>query len=160
MYNMNIKDNRVEVQINHNINGKFSKLLCVFDTGAKFTAIQDVSIKIRNLNATNIFYTGEDKMLSGFVSSGDRNNKLKYSILFHKVIVSKLSISNIVFNNIPIWVTFDKRATNDVLGMNIISKLYTFIGDGEVYITNNRNELIEFMKNDRLVLRTDLPSLL
>lgn len=145
VYSMNIDNNRVVAKVSLDYNKRYRNVLCVYDTGAMYTAIQASSLNIPKSHEE--IYRGkfEEKLLGGLVKSTYKDCNF---IRYYKVIFKEVAIGNIVLKNIPIWITFMDNVTNDVIGMDIISKLYTYIGDNKTHISSNRRDLVNVILND------------
>ena len=86
----------------------------VVDTGAKYTCCS-----INNVNPDleeDTFIEAEYKLIGGLVEGG--------SIKYYKMEIKQFTIGTLNLGTQSIWVTFDERATDDVLGMDILKGLY------------------------------------
>lgn len=91
----------------------------IVDTGAKYTccSYKSVDMKLREED----FVQAPKKVLGGIVSGAE--------IQFYAYKCRQFTIGNISMGERILWITFDRLATDDVLGMDILQDI-TFIGDG------------------------------
>ena len=112
MYNTNIKNNKYLaecIMVNRDVNmAKF-----IVDTGAMFTCcnykILDIHLEESELADNEI------KALGGFVRS--------IPVTFYKCSLKQFTIGNIDLGKQDIWITFDERVTDTVLGMDILQQV-------------------------------------
>ena len=111
----------------------------VADTGAKYTCCS-----IFNINPgypESDFENSEYKIIGGIVHGG--------TIKYYRFNVKQFTIGNLNMKSQDIWVTFDERATDDVLGMDILKQVY-FLNDkknNSLIFAYDTNELIEYIIN-------------
>lgn len=131
MYSTSIKDDRCIVDC-LTIADKISLEKFVVDTGAKFTCCSYKTIDCQL----------EEKMLSdcevrsigGFV----RGEYLK----FYRLSLRQFTIGNINMGEQDIWVTFDERITDIILGMDILKQVIMIISPYEekVYFCKDQKD--------------------
>lgn len=160
MYNMSIDNNRITAQLNLTYNKMFKKVRCVYDTGAMYTAINALSLDFDNSYKDYFRNVAEVKYIGGLIVNKDNKGISSDFAVYYKLHLNEVSIGNIVLKDVQIWVTFDDNVSNDIIGMDIISRLYTFICDGEVHVTNNKDEFNKFITSRRRVLNEDLPPII
>ena len=105
----------------------------VVDTGAKYTCCS-----YRNINpelSEQMFTSAPRKCLGGLVEGA--------GIWFYGYRVNQFTIGNISLGEREIWVTFDRLATDDVLGMDILKDVF-FLN------VTNRDRLIFSDKADEI----------
>lgn len=114
MYTVKVKDDRMIVTCIYNdVINEPAIFKAVFDTGAKYTVIRASSIS-DELCEEN-FVNNECKYLSGVV------NGVIFKI--YKVHLRQMTLHKIDINEQDIWITFDENVGNDILGMDVISKV-------------------------------------
>lgn len=126
MYTVKIKDDRMIVTCIYNdtiIEPAIFK--AVFDTGAKYTVIRASSIS-DELHEKR-FENSEYKYLSGVV------NGTIFKI--YKVHLKQMTLHKIDIKEQDIWITFDDSVGNDILGMDVISKV-AFYYDNKLQCMN------------------------
>lgn len=128
MYSTSIKNNRYHV-ICIAVSDKIRSANFTIDTGAKFTCCPYTSI---NMDMQEELVVGnETKMLGGFVKG--------LPVKFYKLHLKQFTIGNIDMGEQDIWVTFDERVTDTVLGMDIIQQV--------IFTANPYNKRIYFCKD-------------
>ena len=105
----------------------------VVDTGAKYTCCSSMSIgvKLSKEQLTGI----ESKLLGGMISGS--------TLRVYKYHVQQFSVGTVDMGEQDIWITFDPRATDDVLGMDILRNSF-FLQDAdkeELYFSRSLDEL-------------------
>lgn len=117
MYSTKLKDERFSVDCIALL-GRVRIVQFVVDTGAMFTCCNyksfDKSMQKTDLKGCEV------KNLGGFIEG--------VGVKFYKVSLSQFTIGNIDLNKQDIWVTFDKRVREAVLGMDILQKVI-FMGN-------------------------------
>lgn len=128
MYSTSIKDNRYQIQciaVLDNIrSAKF-----IVDTGAKFTCCHYMAVD-RSIGETELA-ANEIKMLGGLVKGS--------LVKFYKLHLKQFTIGNIDMGEQDIWITFDMRVTDTVLGMDILRQV--------IFTANPYNKKIYFCKD-------------
>lgn len=128
MYSTNIKDSRCLVKciiLDDDINVvKF-----IVDTGAMFTCCRYSSFNKKM--SENDLVNNELKLLGGFVKGAP--------VRFYKFRLKQFTIGNIDMGEQDIWVTFDERVTDTVLGMDILKQV--------IFTANPYNKRIYFCKD-------------
>ncbi len=129
MYSTNIKDERYSVKCL--IVDKFIKpYKFIVDTGAKFTCCHYEMI---NIALTEHQMSGcEEKYIGGFVK-GD-------AVKFYKYRIRQFTVGNIDMGTRNIWITFDRRVTDVVLGIDILKQMIMIINpyDQKVYFCKDK----------------------
>lgn len=128
MYSTNIKDDRCLVDCLMVLND-ISLEKFVVDTGAKFTCCSYKVIDSR-LEEEQI-KDSEIKLMGGIV----KGEYLK----FHKLRLNQFTVGNIDMRTQDIWITFDERITDIILGMDILKQI--------IFITNPYNQTVCFCKD-------------
>lgn len=128
MYSTSIKDNRYLVQCIA-VSNKIRSAKFIVDTGAKFTCCTYKSIDF-NMQEED-FASKEIKYLGGFVKGSP--------VKFYKYNLIQFTIGSIDLEEQDIWITFDQRVTDTVLGMDILQKV--------IFIANPYNKRIYFCKD-------------
>ncbi len=107
----------------------------VMDTGAKFTccSYKSVNPALREEDFKSI----DTKVIGGIVSGS--------TLRLYRYHVGQFTVGTVDMGEQDIWITFDNRATDDVLGMDILQKLYLFQDKEklEVRVSLDRDEVIE-----------------
>ena len=106
----------------------------VVDTGAKYTCCSALSIDSR-IEESGIG-DAETKILGGIIAG---------SVLkVYKYHVDQFTIGTVDMGEQDIWITFDDRATDDVLGMDILQKVF-FLQDADkrkILFSKDKCELV------------------
>jgi len=128
VYNTSIKNNKCLAEciiVGRDVN----MVQFVVDTGAMFTCSHhktfDIHLEERELMGS------ETKLLGGFVKGA--------AVKFYKCSLRQFTIGNIDMGEQDIWITFDKRVTDTVLGMDILKQV--------VMIMNPYDQQIYFCKD-------------
>ena len=128
MYSTKLKDERFSVDCIVFL-GKVRIVQFVVDAGAMFTCCNyklfDKSMQEIDLKECEV------KNLGGFIEG--------VGVKFYKVSLSQFTIGNINLNKQNIWVTFDKRVRETVLGMDILQQV--------IFTVNPYNKKIYFCKD-------------
>lgn len=88
----------------------------VVDTGAMFTCCHYANIN-SSLKQKDVCHS-EKRILSGFVKGS--------SIIFYKYKLKQLTIGNIDLGEQCIWITFDNRVSDFVLGLDLLKQTTYF----------------------------------
>jgi len=105
----------------------------VVDTGAKYTCCSSMSIGVK-LSKEQL--AGIESRLLGGMISGSILRVYKYH-------VQQFSVGTVDMDEQDIWITFDPRATDDFLGMDILRNAF-FLQDAdkeELYFSRSLDEL-------------------
>lgn len=116
-----------------------SKLMLCVDTGAKYTCCSYNDIDETLLEKD--FKNGDFKNLGGFVEG--------VTMKFYKYHLKQFTIGNIDMKEQDIWVTFDNRVSDAVLGMDILSQV-TFLNiekSGKLIFFHSVDELHGYVKS-------------
>lgn len=110
---LNLKILRYTARCIVNANGtKFVDFLV--DTGAKYTCAGYLSID--STLKEDDFQDAEFKILGGIVEG--------YTIKFYKYSIRQFTIGTINLGKRDIWITFDERVSDDVLGMDCLKDVF------------------------------------
>ncbi len=128
MYNTNIEDNRYFVRC-LSVSKCVSSEKFIVDTGAIYTCCHyraiDKNLKEEQLSGCEL------KCLCGMVNG--------IAVKFYKYKLRQFTIGNIDLGEQYIWVTFDERVTDIILGMDILKQI--------ILITNPYDQKIYFCKD-------------
>lgn len=128
MYSTNINDNRYVIQCIL-VHDDTCVRQFIVDTGARFTccyyAVVDLDLHEEKIAAK------EAKTLGGFVQG--------VSVIFYRLHLKQFTIGNIDMGEQDIWVTFDERVTDTVLGMDILQQV--------IFTANPYDKRIYFYKD-------------
>lgn len=118
----------------------------IFDTGAMYTCFQANILK-PSLKETD-FDESQCKIIGGFVDS--KNNKNTVKIYRYKV--NRFILQDIAIDNCYIWLTFDTRVTDNVVGMDIIQHIsfMQYSDSNELKLFKNREDLINYVKGTNI----------
>lgn len=128
MYSTNLKDNKYSV-ICFAVTERVRIVDFIVDTGAMFTCCNYISFD-NQLCEKNLI-NNEVKLLGGFVKD--------LSVKFYRHRLKQFTIGNIDMGEQDIWVTFDDRVTDTVLGMDVLQQV--------IFIANPYNKKIYFCKD-------------
>ncbi|MCM1182629.1 MAG: retropepsin-like domain-containing protein [Roseburia sp.] len=128
MYSTNLKDSKYPI-ICLAVMDRVCIVDFIVDTGAMYTCCNHISLKsdIRESD----FSDSEIKFIGGFVKG--------LPVKFYKCRLKQFTIGNIDMGEQDIWITFDERVTDTVLGMDILRQI--------IFIANPYNERIYFCKD-------------
>ncbi len=115
----------------------------IIDTGAQRTAYQASFISTKLLEED--FKNNEAIAIGGFVDGDKKQQKA----VFYKLRVAKFNLGNIELQDQDIWITFDKRVTQNVVGMDILRQL-SFLqieNNDELIFFDNARELADYISN-------------
>ncbi|MBQ7558091.1 MAG: hypothetical protein IJT00_08505 [Lachnospiraceae bacterium] len=117
----------------------------IVDTGALYTCYKAEQID-ENLSEEQ-FKDAERKTIGGFIGG-------KYGsdfVVFYRYDVRQYTIGTIDLGEKTIWVTFDKRVNDNVLGMDILRSVsyLQYEGSDELVFFKDRDELREFVLGER-----------
>ena len=128
MYSTNLKDSKYSV-ICFAIFGRVQIIDFIVDTGAMFTCCHYMSFDQDSREED--FKGNEIKLLGGFVKS--------CPVRFYKLHLNQFTIGNIDMGEQDLWVTFDKRVTDSILGMDILQQV--------IFTANPYDKKIYFCKD-------------
>lgn len=114
------------------VSNKISLEKFVIDTGAKFTCC---SYKVIDGHLQEKgFHDCEEKSIGGFV----KGEYLK----FYRLSLQQFTIGNIDMGGQDIWITFDERITDIILGMDILKQIIMIINpyDQKVYFCSDQKD--------------------
>ena len=128
MYSTSIKDNKYQIQCIVVFN-KVRSAKFIVDTGAVFTCCTYKALG-KELKERQLFDC-ETKLLGGFIKG--------VPVKFYKLRLQQFTIGNIDMGSQEIWVTFDERVTDTVLGVDILQQV--------IFVANPYNKKIYFCKD-------------
>ena len=109
----------------------------IVDTGAMFTCYKAEQIS-PDLSEEQ-FENNEFRFIGGFIDGQNGSNAVK----FYKYFVKQFTIGTIDIGDRIIWITFDRRINDNVLGMDILKAVAYLQYD-------NSDELVFFKDKDEL----------
>ena len=115
----------------------------IVDTGAKYTCYRagyiDSSLREER------FADKQWVDIGGFIDGDSKKN----SVRFYKYSVNQFTIGNIDLGNRDVWITFDSRVKDNVLGMDILKTVtYLQLNDSqELDFFSNNDELKSYVNN-------------
>ena len=125
MYSTKLKDERYSVECIVLL-GKVRVIQFVVDSGARFTCC---NYKVFDKNMHEEDFAGcEIKTIGGFIEGS--------VVKFYRCSLKQFTIGNIDMQEQDIWVTFDKRVKETVLGMDILKQI--------TFTANPHNQMIYF----------------
>lgn len=128
MYSTNIEDNRYTVRC-LSISQYIASERFIVDTGAKYTCCH--YRVINRMLREEQFFDYEFKNLCGIVNG--------LAVRFYKYHLKQFTIGNIDMGEQDIWITFDERITDIILGMDILKQI--------IMITNPYDQKIYFCRD-------------
>ena len=128
VYSTSIKDNRYFVRC-LTVTKEVSANNYIVDTGAKITCCNYSFLDESILEKDVVFC--EAKIIGGLV----KGNAVK----FYRYPIRQFTIGTIDMGRQDIWITFDKRVTDIILGMDILKQV--------IIITNPYNQKIYFCRD-------------
>lgn len=139
MYNTRLSDNRYTVTCISVINN--TKILhFVVDTGAMYTCCNSkyIDTKLTEQSLTDC----EIKYIGGF-NNEDKKNPIK----IYRYHLDQFTIGNIDLGERDIWITFENRVDDNVLGMDLLQHVtYLQLADaGSISFFNDRGELLDYV---------------
>ena len=132
MFSMKLRDDRIYVNcITYHSYPKITEF--IFDTGAKFTCCSYDVIDDR-LTETD-FRAQEHKDLGGFISGS--------AMRFYRLRLRQFTVGNIDLGPRNVWITFDDRISDSVLGMDVLKDVIFLnpTAEGQVRLFSTREEL-------------------
>lgn len=148
MYSINVieGENRVLLQCNF-VGTRFIKFSAIYDTGAEYTCVTAVSLNVKYTE--NDFKDSETMTVGGLIDSN--NVYVKY----YKLHVRDFYLGNIHIAGVDIWVTFDDRITDSVVGYDILRRV-TRLGiensNTELFFKDT-SELLSYIKEHEQTIR-------
>ena len=122
-------------------NSRIVKLIdTIVDTGAVYTCYMAHTI---DPELTEEDFKGNNyKDFGGFV---DGKNRM---VRFYQYHLKQFTIGNIDMGEQDIWITFDKRISDNVLGMDILQAVdfLQFRNTGRICFFSNEKELVEYVE--------------
>ena len=137
MYSVTATDNRVMIQCNF-IKPHFVRCSAVYDTGAQSTII--TALVIDPTLTEDDFKDVETINIGGLIDSN------KVSIKGYKMHINDFYLGNIHITGVDVYVTFDERVTDNIVGMDVLSRV-TRLGieysNQEIFFKNTQ-EMIDY----------------
>lgn len=128
MYSTNIRNNKCFIECIA-VRREINMIKFIVDTGAMFSCCNykffDINMKEKDLRGNEV------KLLGGFVKGSP--------VKFYKCSLKQFTIGNIDMGEQHIWITFDKRVTDTVLGMDILQQV--------IFTANPYDKKIYFCKD-------------
>lgn len=123
--------------------GDVSVVDTIVDTGAICTCYK--AEQISDTLKEESFIGGEYRFLGGFVDGQDGFNAVK----FYKLNVKQFTIGTIDLGARSVWITFDKRISDNVLGMDILRgvSFLQYDRQDEICFFKDREELRDYVNN-------------
>lgn len=115
----------------------------IVDTGAKYTCYRasfiDDSLEEKDLVSHQCVDIG------GFIGGDNQLSKVR----FYRYSVKQFTIGNIDMGNRDIWITFDKKVKDNVLGMDVLQSIsfMQYANEKELYFFSDRDELRAFVNS-------------
>lgn len=124
-------------------NGAVTMVDAIVDTGALYTCYK--AEQISDTLTEEQFIDGECRLIGGFVSGRQNQNAVK----FYQYFVPQFTIGTIDMGARSVWITFDERISDNVLGMDILKSVaYMQLEDSnELYFFKDRRELFSAVRN-------------
>ena len=109
----------------------------VVDTGAKYTCCNYLSIDPRLIESD---YTEKEYKLLGGIIEGEVLKVYRYN-------APQFTIGTVDMGQQSIWITFDERATDDVIGMDILKKIHYYqdADDNRMYFSPDKREYLKLI---------------
>lgn len=148
MYSINVieGENRVLLQCNF-VGNRFIKFSAVYDTGAEHTCVTAISLNAKITE--NDFKDSDTMIVGGLIDSGN------VSVKYYKLHVGDFYLGNIHITGVDIWVTFDNRITDNVVGYDILRRV-TRLGiensNMELFFKDT-SELLSYIKDNEQAIR-------
>ena len=115
----------------------------IVDTGAIYTCYKAEQVDVRLREEQ--FAGSACQEIGGFVDGKHGRNTVK----FYKYSVKQFTIGTINMGERAIWITFDKRITDNVLGMDILQSI-SFMQEADertLHFFQNKDEMKEYISN-------------
>ena len=125
-------------------NNKTDIIQAIIDTGAKKTCFMASSFKEIELKEGN-FDINDSIRIKGLVTKDQKDNEV--SCIYYRYKVKQITIGNIDLNQQDIWVTFDDRVTDNVLGLDLLCRIgmIQLPNQSNLAIFRDKNELYKFI---------------
>ncbi len=130
----------------------FSKCFAVYDTGAQHTCFTALSI---NSKLTVEDFKDSEKLTVGGILAGSENG-----IEYYKMYVKDFYFGNILITGVDVWVTFDDRVTDNVIGMDVLyrlNRLSVAYSNKELFFKDTQ-EMIDYI-NKNLTVQSNTGSI-
>lgn len=121
-----------------------SLLDTIVDTGAMYTCYR--ADQVGEELSEDQFCDGESKSIGGFVDGQNVVNAVK----FYKYDVKQFAVGTIDLGSTSIWITFDERVSDNVLGMDILNKVafLQYDNSDELLLFADKAELQKYVLNE------------
>ncbi|MBR2215549.1 MAG: retropepsin-like domain-containing protein [Selenomonadaceae bacterium] len=116
----------------------------VVDTGARYTCFRANTINPMLLEKDFIHLPHRD--FGGFVDGKNKTQQMR----FYQYHLKQFTIGNIDMGVQDIWITFDTRISDNVLGMDILQSIdfLQYRNTGRIIFFQNKAELVKYVTND------------
>ena len=121
--------------------GKISLLDTIVDMGARRTCYQ---ARLIDSSLSESQFVGKPyKLIGGFIGG----REVKNTVCFYEYRLQQFTIGNIDMGEQTIWITFDDRIQDNVLGMDILHSvcMLQYADENELYFFNDKSELKSFV---------------
>ena len=117
----------------------------IVDMGARRTCYQ--ARLIDSALTEDQFKDKPYKLIGGFVGG----KEIKNSVRFYQFQLQQFTIGNIDMGSQVIWITFDDRIQDNVLGMDILRSvcMLQYANEDELFFFKDREEIRQFVINSR-----------
>ena len=111
----------------------------VVDTGAKYTCCNYLSVDPKLKEAD---YSDKEYKLLGGIIEGEVLRVYRYN-------ASQFTIGSVDMSKQSIWITFDERATDDVIGMDILKQIHYYqdADNNEMYFSQDKREFLPLIES-------------
>lgn len=133
---LNDGKSRIMLQCNF-LSERFTKFTAVFDTGAEHTCITARTIRPEISEEKLINLGCNIKTVVGLI-----HNDSACEVKYYQLKVKDFFLGNIHLTGADIWITFDDRVTDSVVGMDILSRV--------PYYYSPSDEKVHFFKNEEI----------
>ena len=149
MYSTLINKDRKEIFVEFEFDTNSTKYLSKFkfDTGAPLTTLplNELPILATDTSNTVVDFTKHISMHGIISNDGGYTSKNSFEVIYHPCRISKINIGDIAIKDAVVWVTRDTRVKAKLLGIDIIGKLHTYIGDGVLLLGSSKSEIVRYL---------------
>lgn len=124
------------------VKSKFVSFSAVYDTGAPITCICASDLSCNLVESDFIANNCETKTVGGLINAEENN------VTYYKFYIKDFYFGNVHLTGVDVWITFDKRVTDNVIGLDVILRI-TRLGIGysdKMYFFSSNDELFKFCK--------------
>lgn len=136
MYNTRLKNNRYMMNCITMLNNP-QVVEFVVDTGAIFTCChyQEIDDSLKE----DDFKDAPAKLIGGIVAGS--------AIRLYECPLKQMTVGNLDLRDQSIWITFDDRLSDNVLGMDILKQILfsSFPDDRKLVLFQDRNEALQYL---------------